>query len=145
MLFPLVETGLTKTIPKYSNLADSRYYMAGHLSFQMSLKYLLVAKCQVEGANSAFYMVLLQDARTAAFASAGSCSHTPWASASPLSKEFMVGVDQTKQAWRSSFSEARFKLVWAQGNLYSETLLLSSCCGQQGEYTQIPAITNLVV
>lgn len=146
MAFPLVETGLAKTILRSSNPADSHYYMAGKLSSQMSLKYLLVAKSQVEGANSAFYVVLPQEAKTdAAFPSAGWYSHTPWASGNPFSKEFMIGIDQTKQGWRSSFSEASFKLMWAQRNLHSKTLLLSSCCGQHGEYTQIPATTNLII
>lgn len=46
--------------------------MARQLSSQMSLKYLLVVKSQVEGAKSAFYVVLPQDAKTdASFARVG--------------------------------------------------------------------------
>ena len=72
MAILLVETGLAKTILRSSNPADSHYYVAGEFSSQMSLKYLLVAKSQVEGAKSAFYVVLPQEAKTdAAFPSAG--------------------------------------------------------------------------
>jgi len=78
MAFPVVETGLAKTVLRSSNPADSHYYMARELSSEMSLKYLLVAKSQVTDANSAFYVILPQEAKTdAAFLSARWCLRMP--------------------------------------------------------------------
>lgn len=78
MAFPLVETGLSKTVLRSSNPEDFHCYVAGELSSQISLKCLLVAKSQVEGASSASYVVSLRESKTdAAFPSAGGCSHMP--------------------------------------------------------------------